>query len=161
MSDKLTPKQEAFVLAYLKTGNASEAYRQAYDAEAMADNVIHVKACELLKNGKVAVRLAGLHSKAEVKALLSLEDHMDELRQLRDLAKTEKQISAAISAEVKRGELRKFYVKQIETGLPGEFEQMSDDELREFVARRAAEACESDAGTRKTRGSRKAGEQLN
>ncbi|SQE31532.1 Terminase small subunit [Mannheimia haemolytica] len=28
---ELTPKQEAFCLAYIETGNASEAYRQAYE----------------------------------------------------------------------------------------------------------------------------------
>ena len=27
----LTPKQEAFACAYVETGNASEAYRRAYD----------------------------------------------------------------------------------------------------------------------------------
>ena len=31
MAKKLTPKQESFCLAYIETGNASEAYRQAYD----------------------------------------------------------------------------------------------------------------------------------
>ena len=31
--NKLTPKQEAFILAYLETGNASEAYRRAYNDE--------------------------------------------------------------------------------------------------------------------------------
>ena len=31
----LTPKQEAFCLAYMETGNASEAYRRAYDADNM------------------------------------------------------------------------------------------------------------------------------
>ena len=45
---KLTPKQEASCLAYTKTGNASEAYRQAYDAKGMKDTTIHVKASELL-----------------------------------------------------------------------------------------------------------------
>jgi phage terminase small subunit len=33
MTDKLTPKQERFVQAYIETGNATEAYRQAYDAK--------------------------------------------------------------------------------------------------------------------------------
>jgi len=44
---KLTPKQERFVQEYLATGNASEAYRRAYDAENMSSAVISVKACEL------------------------------------------------------------------------------------------------------------------
>jgi hypothetical protein len=47
------------------------------------------------------------------------------LRELRDDAQQRGQLSAAIQAEVKRGELRRFYVKQVETGDAGEFERMS------------------------------------
>lgn len=135
---KLTPKQEAFCLAYLKTGNASEAYRQAYDVADMTERTIQKRAGELLKNGAVTGRLTGLQEKNEVKALLSFEEHMEELKSLRETAKNLEQISAAISAEVKRGELRKFYVKQVETGAVGEFARMPDHELDEFL-RSAAE----------------------
>ena len=62
VSDTLTPKQEAFAKAYIETGNASEAYRRAYDAENTKDNVVHVKAAELLKHGKVSVRIAELQA---------------------------------------------------------------------------------------------------
>jgi hypothetical protein len=37
---------------------------------------------------------------------------MEELRVLRELAKKRGHISAAFATEVKRGELRRFYVKQ-------------------------------------------------
>jgi hypothetical protein len=43
------------------------------------------------------------------------------------------QTSAAIRAEELRGQLRRFYVKQVETGDAGEFERMSIEELREYV----------------------------
>jgi phage terminase small subunit len=57
-SVKLTLKQEQFCQAYIQNGgNASEAYRTAYNAEDMKPEVIHVKACELLKSGKVSVRI--------------------------------------------------------------------------------------------------------
>lgn len=60
---KLTPKQEAFVRAYLETSNASEAYRRAYDvAPDCKPNTIEKRACELLKNGKVAGRLEVLQA---------------------------------------------------------------------------------------------------
>ena len=53
----LTPKQEAFTLKYVECGNASEAYRHAYDVgEDTKLETIHVKASELLSYGKVAVR---------------------------------------------------------------------------------------------------------
>ena len=68
-----------------------------------------------------------------MKALLSLEEHMEELRVLREMAKTNNQWSVAISAEVKRGELRRFYVKQVESGGIGEFADWSDEELEAFI----------------------------
>lgn len=39
----LTQKQEAFALAYFETGNASEAYRRAYNAENMKPESINRK----------------------------------------------------------------------------------------------------------------------
>ena len=42
-------------------------------------------------------------------------------------------MSAAIRAEELCGQLRRFYVKQIETGDAGEFSRMSDEELRAYV----------------------------
>lgn len=58
MSNKgLTPKQDAFVLAYLETGNASEAYRRAYDVRRMLPATINNTACLLLKQPKIAERV--------------------------------------------------------------------------------------------------------
>jgi hypothetical protein len=57
------------------------------------------------------------------------------LRELRDEARQRGQLSAAIQAEVKRGEARRFYVKQVETGDVNEFSRMTDDELRAFIAK--------------------------
>jgi phage terminase small subunit len=53
----LTPKQEAFCLKYIETGNASEAYRHAYDAEGMKPETVNRTAKELLDNPKIAARL--------------------------------------------------------------------------------------------------------
>jgi phage terminase small subunit len=68
VAEKLTPKQECFCLEYVKSGNATKAYRLAYNAQHMKPAVIAVKACELLKNGKVTVRVDELA--ARVKAVL-------------------------------------------------------------------------------------------
>ena len=58
----MTPKQEAFCLAYVETGNASEAYRRAYDAARMKPGTVNRKAKELLDNGKIAARVDELRS---------------------------------------------------------------------------------------------------
>lgn len=82
----LTPKQEAFCLAYIETGNASEAYRRAYDASKTKDNVVHVKASELLANGKVAVRLGELQHKNAERAGVTVDRISKMLTDAYDLA---------------------------------------------------------------------------
>lgn len=56
----LTLKQEAFCQAYIETGNASEAYRRAYDASKMKEASVNRVAHDLLKNLKIASRLEEL-----------------------------------------------------------------------------------------------------
>lgn len=73
----LTQKQENFCLAYIKCGNASQAYRESYNAEKMKDEVIWVKACELLKSGNVEVRVNELKNKAEKSAIITLEQRKE------------------------------------------------------------------------------------
>ena len=60
----LTPKQEQFCHEYLKTGNASEAYRAAYNTSKMKENTIWRSAKEVMDNHKVAARIAQLQAPA-------------------------------------------------------------------------------------------------
>lgn len=103
----LTQKQEKFCQAYIETGNASEAYRTAYAADKMKPEAIHVKASELLSNGKVTVRVAEL--KAEVRArhdvtVDSLIRELEEARQAALAAETP-QSSAAVAATMGKAKL--------------------------------------------------------
>ncbi len=70
---ELTLKQAVFVHHYLATGNASEAYRRAYDASGMQPKSVHVEASRLLDNPNVALSVAELQRGADVAAGLSLE----------------------------------------------------------------------------------------
>lgn len=79
MPAKLTPKQEAFVRAYIETGNASEAYRKAYGADNTKDSAVHVNASKLLKNTKVALRLAELQSKVAERHEITMDKIIREL----------------------------------------------------------------------------------
>lgn len=83
MSSELNPKQERFAQLYVETGNASEAYRQAYNSKAKPE-VVNVKACELLKTGKISVRVRQLREELEE---LSLWSRLDSVRVLADIAK--------------------------------------------------------------------------
>ena len=69
----LTAKQEAFCQGIADGMGQADAYRRAYDAEGMKDNSVYPKASELMKNGKVAVRIAELRSAVQEKQLWSRE----------------------------------------------------------------------------------------
>ncbi|MEY2960489.1 MAG: hypothetical protein RLZ60_319 [Pseudomonadota bacterium] len=73
MAKNLTAKQEAFVQAYLRTGHQRAAYRAAYDAENMTDAVVDVKASELMRNGKVSVRLAEMQERTAKRTEITVE----------------------------------------------------------------------------------------
>ncbi len=82
----LTQKQEAFALAYVETGNASEAYRRSYNAENTKPEVIWVKASEVLSHGKVSVRVAELQMKAQERTLVTVASITQELEDARKKA---------------------------------------------------------------------------
>lgn len=63
---KLTDKQDKFARVYVETGNASEAYRQAYPrSKAWKDKSVHEEASKLLANPKVAPRVEELKALRE------------------------------------------------------------------------------------------------
>lgn len=80
MSDiKITQKQENFCLAYIETGNASEAYRRAYNTSKMKTESINVKASELLSDVKVSVRVKELREEAEKRSEVTQDKVIKEL----------------------------------------------------------------------------------
>lgn len=56
----LTNKQEKFASEYVKTDNASEAYRTAYNASKMSAKTINEAASRLLKKSNIAARVKEL-----------------------------------------------------------------------------------------------------
>lgn len=134
----LDPKAEAILAAYMENGgNQTEAWRTAHpDSKAKAET-LHQKASRFFAQGNVRARIVELQSQVEAKVIdgiaLTLETHMAELQRLRDMAKERGQINAAISAEVKRGELCRFYVKQVESTVRT-VSDMGDDELASIAA---------------------------
>lgn len=109
----LTPKQEAFCLAYLETGNASEAYRRCYNASRMKPATVNKRANELLSKGVITGRLDELRKPAVEKAQMTLEGHLKRLADLSDAAEDAGQFGAAITAETNRGRAAGFYVEKI------------------------------------------------
>lgn len=69
----LTLKQENFARFYVDTGNASEAYRMAYDAEGMKPESVWTNASILLGNAKVAQRVKELQKEYQESRVVSRE----------------------------------------------------------------------------------------
>lgn len=127
-------QHERFVLELLAGATQTDAYIAAgYKVKDTASAA--AAASRLFKNDSIQARILELNKSVEKAVIddtsLTLSDHMAMLRVLRDEARAEGKLQAAIAAEVKRGELRRFYIKQIETGAPGEFSELSDDELEQ------------------------------
>lgn len=95
----LTPKQEAFALAFFETGNAAEAYRRAYDVTGNAgDSWVYVEACQLLDHPKITLRVKELQEQAEVLSIFTRQKALEEYEEARLAAKTLGLASAMVSA---------------------------------------------------------------
>lgn len=82
----LTPKQEKFCMVYIETGNASEAYRQAYDCKNMTSQSIGRKAKEMLDNGKISAHLEKLREPIKKRHAITVDSLLEELEEARQLA---------------------------------------------------------------------------
>jgi phage terminase small subunit len=119
--DTLTPKQEAFALAYVETGNAAEAYRRAYDVKAATQHSsIYVAASRLMDNAKVMLRVAELQKQAAEMCLYTVKDAFTEYEVARQLALQEANPSAAVSAV--NGKVKLFGLDQ-----PAKIDHTSSD----------------------------------
>lgn len=110
----LTAKQEAFAQAVASGMNQSDAYRTAYQASGMKASSVNVNASKMMADAKVAQRVADLRKPVAEKAQITLESHLADLMMLRDMAVTERQISAAIAAEIARGKAAGVHVEKSE-----------------------------------------------
>lgn len=70
---KLTAKQEAFCQGIADGLGQADAYRAAYDADNMKENSVYVQASKLMKNPKIAQRIADLRFEVQEKQLWTRE----------------------------------------------------------------------------------------
>lgn len=105
MSKQLTQKQINFCHKYIECGNASEAYRQCYDAAKMKPETIGRAACELMDNPIITTMIESLRAKASEVAVITVHDLLRELEEARALAVREAQCSAATGATMGKARL--------------------------------------------------------
>jgi len=83
MTNKLTPKKEKFCQLYVQLGNASEAYRQAYNSTAKQECVA-VEASKLMATPNISLRVKALQAETEEQAFWT---RMDSLKVLASIAR--------------------------------------------------------------------------
>ena len=115
MSEDLTVKQEAFCLAFIETGNASEAYRRSYDVGPdTKPETIWPAASRLMADSKVAARIREFREEAKNLALVSVGTLTQELEDARLHAmKDDKGASAAVSAVMGKAKLHGMLVDKV------------------------------------------------
>jgi phage terminase small subunit len=126
----LTPKQEAFALAYVETGNASEAYRRAYNAGNMKPAVIAVKASELLAHGNVSVRVKELQDAALDEHKITMSDILRELEEARVVALQQEKPQAAAMVAASMGKAKLLGMLTDKTEVTGKDGGPIDHSLR-------------------------------
>ncbi len=112
----LTPKQEAFAMAYVETGNASEAYRRAYPrAKNWKPESVHRKAHELLGNVKIMSRLDELREAHRERHTFTVDRLAAELWEIRREAREAGQYAAARQAVMDVAKLLGLVVDKAES----------------------------------------------
>lgn len=109
----LTPKQEKFALAVASGKTQSDAYRAAFNVRPTTkDTSVNVNASKLMADANIAQRVEELRKPIAAKAMITLESHIERLKELAELAIKEGQISAAIKAEELCGKASGVYVEK-------------------------------------------------
>ncbi len=111
---ELTRKQEMFAMKYVEIGNQSEAYRQSYNAENMKNETIHVKACNLLKQDKIRIRVLELRKNHVERHGVSVDKIVEELAEDKEFARECKSASSVVKTTELKAKLYGLFVDKIE-----------------------------------------------
>jgi len=125
---QLTPKQQRFVLEYLKDQNGTQAAIRTGYSEKTAKQ----QGSRLLTYPNVQAALRAGQKKVAKQAAVTVESLMAELEQARKLALREKQASAAVTATMGKGKLAGLLVeKHRHSGAIGTYDltNIPDEEL--------------------------------
>lgn len=102
---RFTDKMELFCLAYVETGNASEAYRRSYNTSNMADKTAQREGYNLLQNHLVQARIEELRIKVMERHEITVDTLLAELEEARLLGKETGKASAMVTASMGKAKL--------------------------------------------------------
>jgi phage terminase small subunit len=98
LREHLTPKQDAFAMAYVETGNASEAYRRAYAPKRMGQKAVTVESTRLLRHPSVSLAIARQQQDARERHDVTVDGLTADLTAARQLAMKLGNPGAAVAA---------------------------------------------------------------
>lgn len=124
MSD-LTAKQAKFRDLLLAGEGPSAAYRSAFDCQNMSAASISVEAARLKKHPKIALAIKTAQDK---QGAYTLQQHLEELQELKEAAIEANQLGPAVSACEKAGRVAGFYVERTE-----DITRSDDNELLQAI----------------------------
>ena len=110
----MTPKQADFVRWYFELGNASEAYKRAYNSHAKP-NTLHRKANDLLKHPVIKKEVQTMQAQARERNQVTIDNVVDELEEARQIAKQSGNAAAMVSATLGKAKVLGLVVDKQET----------------------------------------------
>ena len=152
----LTLKQEHFARAYVANGgNASAAYREAYDTHTTNETTVNRTAYDLVHNPKIAARVQKLMNEAFDAKGYSPEYVLEGIRDQIDTATEHRQHSPAMRGWELLGKWRRMFDADVTVSVDNSqhltvLRDMGDAELRELLCRLDADTpqiTDADTGT--------------
>ena len=126
----LTQFQEAFCLQFIKSGNASDAYRAVSpNSRHWTHNALWVTASKMKARPNVDLRISQLRAGMATRAMASTVQLGDELNRIIELARRENQCGVAVRAIMAKAKLFGFlnHKKEVRTGF---LDDLDPDQLR-------------------------------
>jgi len=122
-------KWEIFAQELAKGKTGDEAYRLAGYKPSRAN------ASTLKTNQSILNRIKEIQARGALRAEVTVASVLNELEEARQLAMSISQPAAATAAAMGKAKVKGLIVERKEVGAPGDFDRMSDDELRNWIAR--------------------------
>ena len=141
----LSPKQYNFCLAYMETGNATLAYRRAYNAQNMKSATVNRKAKELLDNGKIAASLVTLRMPMREKMAITVESLTWKLNQACERAFQKDQLGVVVAAVIAIAKLHGLLKQKLEIQ-PRNIEDLSAEELKQLLITAISDLAKENPG---------------
>lgn len=133
MAQLVSIKKERFCQLIVNGAERADAYLEA-GHECSRKSAMEA-ACRLLKEPRIVERMNELRGKAAIRAEITTHSLLAQLEQAFQAAMSQRppQVSAAVSALREKAILAGLRVEKSESGGPGDFDSLSDDELQQLL----------------------------